>query len=224
MFFHAAPSRAVLSDANEALVETYAALQANHEKVSEHLLEHARRHSREHYYKVRSTVCRNEFTRAAKFIYLNRTCWNGLYRVNRQGIFNVPKGTKDRVTLESDDFEEISNRLKVATVLCADFQSQIDKAGDGDVIFADPPYTVRHKHNGFIKYNENLFSWDDQVRLHEALLKAKQRGAKIFLTNADHSSIRSLYADGFSILELSRFSAISSAAGTRGKYAELLIT
>ena len=223
MFFHSKPERAALSDMNAALVETYRALQVDQAEVTIHLRRHAAQHSTEHYYRVRSMQCKTNFTRAAQFIYLNRTCWTGLYRVNRQGFFNVPKGSKERVLLETDDFEEIANCLKEASILCVDFETQIDKAGAGDIVFCDPPYTVRHKHNGFVKYNEILFSWDDQVRLKAALLRAKTRGARIFLTNADHESIRTLYAEDFSILELSRFSAISSTSSSRGKYAELLI-
>jgi len=223
MFFHSRPSRAVLSDVNVALVNTYRALESDYSKVETLLQRHAALHSDEYYYQVRSMTCRAEATRAAQFIYLNRTCWNGLYRVNRKGIFNVPKGSKQNVLLEADNFREVANRLSTTEIHCTDFETQIDRATAGDLVFADPPYTVRHKHNGFVKYNEVLFSWDDQVRLQAALLRAKARGAQVFLTNADHESIRLLYGDCFSIMDLSRFSAISSASRSRGRYAELLI-
>lgn len=223
MFFHSAPSSAVLSDCNRDLIGTYQALQADHMEVFKHLAEHAKRHSKEYYYELRDRSCRNQFTRAAKFIYLNRTCWNGLYRVNKQGSFNVPKGTKDSVLLDDDAFELVAARLQNAELACADFEDQINKAEAGDFIFADPPYTVRHQYNGFVKYNETLFSWDDQVRLRDALRRAKQRGAEILLTNADHESIRSIYADGFEISEAQRYSAISGIKKSRGTYAELLI-
>lgn len=223
MFFYSRPEKSVLSDANSSLIETYCAIKNDHQKVVSYLCTHASKHSEDYYYSVRSMECRNEYSRAAQFIYLNRTCWNGLYRVNKQGAFNVPKGSKTKVFLDDDDFGAIALALVNSEISTGDFESQIDKAADGDVIFADPPYTVRHKYNGFIKYNETLFSWEDQVRLRDALLRAKRRGAKILLTNADHESIRTLYERDFSLVEASRYSAISGAAGSRGKYPELLI-
>jgi DNA adenine methylase len=224
MYFHWQPAKAVLSDTNAALVETYAALRRDHARVTTHLRRHASRHDDDYYYAVRDKAFRTEFTRAAQFIYLNRTCWNGLYRVNRQGSFNVPRGSKANVLLDTDDFESVSRILQGATILCSDFEAQIDTAMSGDVVFADPPYTVRHQHNGFVKYNEKLFSWDDQVRLRDALLRAKTRGVLVLLTNADHESVRALYNPSFQVQEIARFSAISSSASTRGDYAELLIT
>lgn len=222
MYFHSTPSKAVLSDANPDLIETFSAIKDMPEKVFDLLKEHATKHSTEYYYKVRATKYRTAATRAARIIYLNRTCWNGLYRVNKNGDFNVPKGTKTSVILESDNFQSISEILQNAELLCSDFEIQIDRAKNGDVIFADPPYTVRHKHNGFIKYNENLFSWNDQERLCDALARAKKRGATVLLTNADHSSIRTLYSE-FQIEETTRYSAISSTSKKRGRFEELII-
>lgn len=222
MFFHCLPYRAVLSDANGELIETFMVIKEEPEAVFQALQTHSTHHSTEYYYQVRSMKCRTAVTRAARFIYLNRTCWNGLYRVNKQGEFNVPKGTKSSVIFDTDDFVSISVLLEDVELVCSDFESQIERAQAGDFIFADPPYTVRHKHNGFIKYNENLFSWDDQERLCAALLRAKSRGASVLVTNADHESIRTLYAD-FDLEEVSRYSAISGAGSRRGQFDELLI-
>lgn len=222
MYFSSTPQKAVLSDANSELIEAFSVIKDFPEAVFSVLKTHSTKHSTDYYYQVRATRCRTPVTRAARFIYLNRTCWNGLYRVNKSGEFNVPKGTKTSVILESDDFFLISEILKNAELICSDFEAQIDRAKDGDFIFADPPYTVRHKHNGFIKYNENLFSWEDQERLCAALWRAKGRGASVLVTNADHYSIRALYAD-FDIEETSRYSAISGAAKKRGRFDELLI-
>src|SRR5690606_34900787 len=105
------------------------------------------------------------------------TCFNGLYRVNLKGEFNVPVGAKTSVLLPDDDFELVGKWLKEVKFTSEDFETIIDQAGIGDFVFADPPYTVRHNNNGFIKYNENLFSWADQVRLRDALFRAKGRGA-----------------------------------------------
>lgn len=223
VFFALTPGRAILSDANEELIETYKAIAKNWRLVVKHLKHHHELHSHDYYYEMRASRPRGQFERAAKFIYLNRTCWNGLYRVNRKGEFNVPIGTKASVLLESDDFEVISEALAGAELLTSDFEVQIDRAEEGDFVFVDPPYTVKHKFNGFVKYNEQLFAWSDQVRLRDALWRAKRRGARILLTNADHESIRGLYDSDFELCEVSRFSSIAGKGAARGSYPELLI-
>lgn len=222
MYFGLRPTRAILSDRNTELIDTYQAIADDWEAVVEHLRSHDRRHSNDHYYRVRAMRPRTPATRAARFIYLNRTCWNGLYRVNRQGIFNVPIGTKPRALLESDDFRAVATLLENALLVSGDFEPQIDSAGKGDLVFADPPYTVRHQYNGFVKYNEQLFSWADQERLHAALLRAKERGATVICTNAEHASVRQLYRDDFKIFALARYSSIAGLGGTRGNYAEIV--
>lgn len=224
MFFALHPKSAVLSDFNEELIHTYKAIRSDWQAVSSELRRHHRNHSTDYYYQIRSSNPRTPHTQAARFIYLNRTCWNGLYRVNLDGVFNVPIGTKTKVVLDSDDFQAVASLLKKVSLHSGDFERIIDKAGKGDLVFADPPYTVRHQFNGFVKYNEKLFSWSDQERLMRALVRAKSRGAKILCTNADHHSVRELYGDEFSLNPVSRYSAISGEKKSRGKYAELIIT
>lgn len=223
VFFALTPARAILSDANEDLIETYKAIAKNWRLVVKYLRQHQALHSKDYYYEMRASRPRGQFERAAKFIYLNRTCWNGLYRVNQRGEFNVPIGTKDSVLLDSDDFELVAQVLADTELVASDFEVQIDRANEGDFIFVDPPYTVKHKFNGFVKYNEQLFAWSDQVRLRDSLWRAKQRGAKILLTNADHESIRALYSADFEMCEVNRFSSIAGKGGARGSYPELLI-
>lgn len=222
MFFYSAPKKSVLSDKNEELIECYQAIKNDPGKVSDALKVHARLHSDDYYYQVRAMKCRTPHGKAARFIYLNRTCWNGLYRVNLRGEFNVPRGTKNDVLLFTDNFEGISAALANAELVYSDFEIQIDRAKKGDLIFADPPYTVRHKLNGFVKYNEVLFSWNDQIRLCEALARAKSRGVDVFVTNADHESVRELYKE-FAINETTRYSAISGLSKRRGTFSELII-
>ncbi|MBH1558467.1 Dam family site-specific DNA-(adenine-N6)-methyltransferase [Stenotrophomonas maltophilia] len=222
MFFGLRPPRALLSDSNTELVETYKAIATEWQAVRRKLAHHDRLHSADYYYTVRASRPTSLVGRAAKFIYLNRTCWNGLYRVNQAGIFNTPIGTKKRAVLDSDDFESVARLLEGAVLEEGDFETKIDRAGAGDLVFADPPYTVRHQFNGFIKYNEQLFSWADQERLRDALHRAKMRGAVVMCTNADHASIRELYEGDFRLFPLSRYSAIAGAGGVRGKYAEIL--
>jgi DNA adenine methylase len=224
IFFSLQPRHSILSDMNDDLISAYQALRDDYRKVLLHLRTHASKHSKQHYYKVRDEFRpRSAASKAARFLYLNRTCWNGLYRVNLNGRFNVPKGTKSNVILQTDDFASVSRMLKSAILICSDFEAVIDRAKEGDFIYADPPYTVRHNMNGFIKYNEILFSWEDQQRLSAALLRASDRGAKFVLSNADHESVRELYANDASIKTVSRASVISGNRDARGFTTELLV-
>ena len=171
VFFELKPKKAKLSDVNSDLINVYQVIKTDWNALRKQLVKHQRWHSTEYYYNVRAQVPRTPITRAAKFIYLNRTCWNGLYRVNRKGQFNVPIGTKSSVILGTDNFQELSTILKSATTDTMDFERAIDTAQENDFAFIDPPYTVKHNHNGFIKYNERLFSWEDQVRLRDSIAR-----------------------------------------------------
>ena len=223
VFFSLRPNNAVLADVNNELIECYSAIRDQWQRVLAQLKIHNRQHSKQYYYAVRNSEPRLPATRAARFIYLNRTCWNGLYRVNLKGDFNVPIGTKNNVLLDSDNFEDLSNILRDTELVASDFEAVIERAKSGDLIFADPPYTVRHNLNGFVKYNEKIFHWDDQVRLRDCLKRASDRGCLIFLTNANHPSIHSLYRNHFDITTLERSSVIAAKAINRGIYEELVI-
>ena len=224
IFFALRPDRSILGDLNPALIETYEAVQTDPAKVERVLRFHHRQHSKHHYYQVRASNPRALHTKAARFIYLNRTCWNGLYRVNLQGQFNVPIGTKSRVVLERDDFTEISKRLQKAKLRSWDFEKTIQQAQHGDLLFIDPPYTVKHNYNGFLKYNQQLFSWDDQLRLRNSVRRAVDRGAKLVMLNANHESIRALYKGFTEQSVLTRPSRLAANAAYRGIYEELAIT
>lgn len=224
VFFHLKPTQSLLSDLNPELIAVYTAVRDNWCALIRRLIHHQASHGDAYYYTVRQSKPRSTITRAARMIYLNRTCFNGIYRVNLDGKFNVPKGTKNAVTLETDDFEQAAALLANVELRTSDFEPIIDQAQDNDLIFADPPYTVRHNVNGFLKYNEQLFSWDDQVRLADALARARTRGAKIVSTNANHSSVRRLYRErGFTFKAVSRYSPISADPKSRRQFEELVI-
>ncbi|WP_297920923.1 Dam family site-specific DNA-(adenine-N6)-methyltransferase [Metallibacterium sp.] len=223
VYFHLKPRLALLSDANLELIRTYQAVRDDCASVARILRWHQAMHSDEHYYAVRAEIPDDATAAAARFIYLNRTCWNGLYRVNRRGEFNVPRGTKDTVVLDSDNFHELARVLKCAILKHGDFKKSIDAAGSGDLLFVDPPYTVKHNHNGFIKYNDKIFSWEDQIRLRDSLVRADSRGAMVVMTNANHASVRDLY-EGFNQFPLTRQSVLSGLAEARGVTEELLVT
>ena len=223
VYFKLKPKHAVLSDRNSDLINTYTAIRDEWEKVVQKLAEHQKKHSKNYYYYVRDMTPRTKATKAAKFIYLNRTCWNGLYRVNLNGKFNVPIGTKTNVVLDTDDFEKVSKQLETSELRSQDFETIIDEASKNDFIFVDPPYTVKHNTNGFIKYNEGLFSWEDQIRLKEAVKRAQSRGCKVLVTNAAHDCIRELYDGVGEFRTVSRSSVISGKASGRGVYDEAAI-
>lgn len=222
VYFHLQPRESILSDINNELVSTYKAIQENHSLVLKHLKKHHSNHCKDYYYQVRSQKTRSIYTRAARMLYLNRACWNGLYRVNLRGEFNVPIGTKTNIIFDIENFETTSLALKDADILNCDFEEVIDLSGPNDFVFVDPPYTVKHNCNGFIKYNENLFSWKDQLRLRDCIVRAVSRGSKVLLLNAAHESILDLY-DDFEQIILSRKNAISGDAKFRGKYEEVAI-
>lgn len=225
VFFRIKPRRAILNDLNEALIETYMSLRDEPNKVWKHLKCHQRKHNKEYYYLVRNQKPRTSAARAAKLIYLNRTCFNGLYRVNLDGIFNVPKGTKGSVILPSDDFKSVSVVLQAASLLSRDFSEVILKSKEGDFLYIDPPYTVRHNNNNFLKYNEHIFSWSDQKRLANYLAKAARRGSHILMSNADHSSIRDLYSDKIWVqFSVRRLSLLASSAVDRRETTELVVS
>jgi DNA adenine methylase len=223
VFFSLCPAKAILGDSNRELIDTYLAIKQNWALVLRYLKAHQYLHSRDYYYKVRSLKPKSLAGSAARFIYLNRTCWNGLYRVNQEGIFNVPIGTRESVIFADDRFDKVSALLQGAELHSCDFEDLIDMAEAGDFVFADPPYTVRHNNNSFIKYNEKLFSWFDQERLCRALKRAKRRGVQILATNACSESVKDLYGANFRTITVSRKSLISSKLESRKKCEELVI-
>ncbi|MHB0825507.1 DNA adenine methylase [Stutzerimonas nitrititolerans] len=222
VYFHLAPSSALLSDVNSELINVYSSIKKDWKLVADLLKTHQLLHCSDYYYQVRSDIPKSRFAQAARTLYLNRTCWNGLYRVNLKGEFNVPIGTKSNVLADIDSFPHVAKLLKGARFRVGDFEASIDAATDGDFVFVDPPYTVKHNFNGFIKYNENLFKWEDQVRLRDAVTRATNRGVKVLVLNANHESISSLY-DGFEQIVLSRSNVLSGKSEFRGVYQELAI-
>lgn len=223
MFFALQSGEALLSDLNPDLINCYRAIRDAPENIAERLAEHHRLHDKAHYYETRSAKPEDPIERAAWFIYLNRTCWNGLYRVNRRNEFNVPIGTKTSVILPNDDFVAVSRLLASVEILHQDFETTLDAARVGDFVFVDPPYTVKHNLNGFLKYNDKIFSWSDQLRLRDAVVRAAGRGAFVLVTNANHSSIREIYEGVGRQQVVGRASVLAASATHRSSTEELVI-
>jgi DNA adenine methylase len=222
VFFARRPAVAFLSDKNRNLIETFAAVRDSPDAVWGYLKEW--RPSKATYYRIRSAMFRGSAQRAARFIYLNRVGWNGLYRVNRAGRFNVPFGAvKGRRLYERRGILKASVLLHRAVLQTGDFEACVEKARAGDFVYLDPPYTVRHDRNGFVRYNELLFTWADQVRLARVAGALCQRGCRVAVTNANHRSLVALYPT-FRVVRLRRPTTIAGDPSKRGFAEEVLLT
>jgi DNA adenine methylase len=225
VFFALRPAHASLSDLNEKLIQTYRSVRDEPDAVIEVLS--GLENSRDQYYRIRGWAPRVPAKRAARFIYLNKTCFNGLYRENLAGEFNVPYGRQAYETLVCDreQLDAASEALQGASLRSIDFVAAVREARRGDFVYFDPPYITGHQNNGFVEYNARVFSWADQHRLRAAAGRLIGRGVSVAISNSSHSSIRRLYADepGFRIHRLKRQSTMASRIDQRFETSELLI-
>jgi DNA adenine methylase len=203
------------------LIDTYAAVKEDWQRVLHHLKR--MRVSREDYNRVRDSWPAGRFSRAARFLYLNRTAFGGIYRLNKDGRFNVPFGGErtPNILWEQDLLWSASCVLRRARIIASDFQPVLDLAGPGDVVYCDPTYTVAHDNNGFVRYNEANFSWADQERLAYAAHRARHRGACVLVSNAYHRDVRALYCGALSKV-LTRQSLVSPDPAARRLVREYL--
>ncbi|MFD0797620.1 DNA adenine methylase [Maribacter chungangensis] len=223
IYFHLQPTKtSFLNDFNPNLIHTYECIKDDVEKVLVELKK--LKNTKDDYYKIRSKKFRNDYKKAAKFIYLNQTSFNGIYRVNLKGEYNVPYGFRTKDFVEEENLKLISKVLKPCVFSSFDFASCLDNIKKNDLVFLDPPYTVAHNNNGFIKYNQKLFSLEDQYRLASTIEEIKQIGAYYILTNAWHLKIREIFNNGDKISKISRASLIGGKNAKRGRYDELIIT
>ncbi len=222
VFLKLLPRNAVLSDTNAELINLYQCVRDHPDALVKTIA--AMKNSKKAYYETRESRPRVDVTRAARFLYLTRLSFNGIYRVNLDGIFNVPYGRKRHLAVcDEERITAVHKALRGATLLVADFEGATKNASKGSVAYFDPPYTVAHANNGFVKYNERIFSWEDQVRLaaHADLLAT--RGCHVVISNADHDSIRKLYKN-FRVQAITRYSRIAASSTHRRKITELIIT
>lgn len=223
LYFLLQPSSAVLSDKCLPLVQTYEAIRDNARVVIRYMDE--MRPTKSAYYKVREEQPRSRFRRAANFIYLNYTCWNGLYRVNSSGKFNVPYGRpKSKNLADPSNLRGCASVLGKAGVMlrAGDFEESLEAVREGDLVYLDPPYVTKHNKNGFRDYNESLFHWSDQIRLARVAAALVKRGAHVLVSNARHADIESLYP-GFESFVINRKSTLASNASFRGRAEEFLL-
>ena len=223
VFFYIMPQKAILADKNEELINAYKVVKCNHNKIELILKKYHRLHCKKFYYSIRAHIPKSKLGRAVRFIYLNRVCFNGIYRVNRKGEFNVPMGTKTEVAYPPGLLQEVSHSLRRARIMVMDFEQTLSMAGEGDFVYLDPPYTVMHNNNNFIKYNDTLFSWHDQKRLARTVREAASRGAFILISNADNPSIHALYKNFGVHSILNRCSVLASSPNARKHTTEMAI-
>ena len=229
LFFRVAPERAVLSDLNADLIGMYRAVAHDVNSVIECLRRHRDQHSEAHYYELRERWNQqrpswNAAERAAAFIYLNKTCFNGLWRVNRAGDFNVPIGRyTDPPICVPEALKAASDVLARADLQCGDYRKAVATAARGDFVYFDPPYDPVAPTANFTSYTANAFGPDQQRELAEATRMLVARGCRVMLSNSDTPFIRSLYK-GFTIDRVKCPRAINSNAAKRGDVDELIIT
>lgn len=229
VFLHLRSRRAILSDVNYHLIETYRRVRDSVEGVNDFLEFHRKLHSEAHYYAVRewwnwSLGAPHDLERAAQFIYLNRACFNGLWRVNSRGEFNVPFGHAPIARLrQASALRNASNALRSTELRCAHFADVLRDACEGDFVYLDPPYAPLPGKSSFTNYSPGGFGETEQRELAEVFRDLDHRGCHLLLSNSDVSLIHDLYR-GFRIERVRCSRPISSKASTRGEVSELLIS
>ena len=224
MFFGLRPRRAVLSDTNPELIHCYEIVRDNVDGVIDELKKH--RYDKGLFYAVRaqepSTL--TPPARAARFIYLNKTCFNGLHRVNRKGEFNVPFGAyKNPQICDEPNLRACSAALQGVTILLSPFETVVTRAVAGDFVYFDPPYLPISATSSFTAYTADGFSLPDHVLLRDVALELKARGVGVLISNSASPAVIQLYSDGFEIERVGVNRAINSKGHQRGKIEEVII-
>jgi DNA adenine methylase len=212
-----------LSDVNKELIETYQVIKNFPKELIDDLESY--QNTKEYYYLVREQTPESAISRAARFLFLNRTSFNGIYRVNLKGKYNVPFGfRKMSYFFKPEDIFALSSSLQDVELTTVDFESTLLNIKKNDLVFLDPPYTVAHENNGFVKYNQKIFAWEDQERLRKYIDRLNEIEAYFILTNAAHHSITSLYDGIGEVKRLTRPSLIGGKGAKRNNYDEFLFT
>jgi len=223
IMLHLSPKTAYISDLNSELINAYSAVKNDLNLLTTYLKEF--KNTEKEYYKIRATKFDDNTQEAARFIYLNYASFNGIYRVNKNGEYNVPYGNRgDNFLYDYENLHNVSKALANVNMSSGDFYDSIDNVRQGDLVFLDPPYTVTHTLNTFIQYNRKIFSIEEQVRLSEMITKIKEKDAYYILTNAAHPLIKKIFNHGDSIFEVSRGSKIGGKNAKRGQFSEYIFT
>ncbi|MGB9661713.1 MAG: DNA adenine methylase [Moorellaceae bacterium] len=223
VFFHLLPEKAVLIDNNPELINFYLVVRDNVEDLI--IASSRHRNTREYYYFLRAQDPKkmDPVSRASRFLYLNKTAYNGLWRVNRQGKYNVPYGRyKNPKIVDAENLRAASRVLQRAEILLDDFSRVLSYAQAGDFVYLDPPYHPVSDTACFTSYTSEAFTEEDQKRLAEVFRLLDRKNCLVMLSNSDTPFIRSLYSD-YDIRVVQARRAINCRADRRGPVTELII-
>jgi DNA adenine methylase len=225
MFFALKPENAILSDVNEELILCYKQVARYPNEIYKYLKKYESNNNSVFYYKIRgenlSLLSLKE--RAARFIYLNKAAFNGIYRVNKDGLFNVPFGGQNGLSLPTEKVLQNSARcLRKAEIIYGDFEKIVSKARKNDFIYFDPPYPPRSDTAFFNHYSKDRFGWEEQIRLSKVFKKLSQKGCFVMLSNADRKIVTNLY-EGYNKYRLNTKRWLGSN-GDRFPVREIIVT
>lgn len=227
VFFDILPKHAELSDTNRELVITYNVIKDNVDGLIKSLKKHI--YNKEYYLEVRAQDINelSDIEIASRFIFLNRTGFNGMYRVNKSGQFNVPFGRyKNPLICDENNLRKVSEALQKITITHRDYKNVLKLAKIGDFIYFDPPYYPLNPTSSFTAYTAKGFFEKEQIELRDTFVKLHERGCFVMLSNSDTSFINELYSglEGVSVNKIIAGRAINSKGSKRGKINEVLIT
>jgi DNA adenine methylase len=216
-------TRGRLSDVNKELINSYIAIRDFVDDVICNLRRHERLSNKEYFYRVRAQQPRTLPEIAARLIYLNKTCFNGLYRVNNSGGFNAPWGRNENPTIcDEPNLKAVSATLSTLALEVAPFESVLDVARPGDVVYFDPPYVPVSTTSSFTEYSAGGFGRSEQERLASTFRELDRRGNLVVLSNSDTTDARRLYA-GFRIEQVFARRNVNTRADRRGPVAEVIV-
>lgn len=227
VFFDLLPKNAELSDLNNELVTTYNVIKNNVDELIQSLQKHI--YDKEYYLEVRAKKVEDlsDVEVASRFIFLNRTGFNGLYRVNKSGQFNVPFGRYNNpVICDEDNLRRVSDALQDVTITHQDYKHVLKTAKSGDFIYLDPPYYPINATSSFTSYTAEGFLEKEQTELRDTFVKLHEKGCFVMLSNSDTPFINELYSglDGITINKITAGRSINSKGSGRGKITEVLVT
>ena len=219
VFFYLKPQKAIINDINKELIITYNVIRDNKELLIKELKKYKKQHSKEFFYELRTKQFKNDIKIAARFIYLNKSCFNGMYRVNKNNEFNVPFNGKDSEKLNLFDSQNLDNislflQKNNIEILNNDFEYVLEKSHKGDFVFCDPPYDYENNKHGFDSYTKDSFGQEGQIRLANCLIGLDKKGVKWMMTNHNTSLIQTLYKD-FQIIPIVTNRNINSKGNKR---------
>lgn len=221
--------KVVISDINSELINSYNIIKNKPSELIYILKEYKKNHSKEFYYKVRELDRKDNYSnlpdveKAARFIYLNKTCFNGLYRVNKKGFFNTPIGRyKNPNIADEETILNASEALQNAIIKEQSFEKVLESAQKEDFVYFDPPYYPLNETSNFTSYDSNTFLENEQIKLYEVFDNLAKKEVFVLESNSDTPFIKELYKNyEINTIQANRF--INSKANKRGKIGEVLI-